>query len=285
MWALSPPGTTDSAALGRRVPGAWSVAWSPPLLRRAALLLKVPVRGAILLTPGGVPPNRSAAGLRRAAVPPVDCCNIAPGTHLGIGVARGLSKGDPLALAPGASMVPKRRRPPRLSGGGPRWSQSEGGPLALAAGASVFPKRQRPPGLSGGGLGGAKAREAPSPQRRGPRWSKKKNKEAPSPQRRGPRCCQSGGGRLASGAVASVFPKRRRPPRLSGKGPPGPEAKETPSPQQWGPRWYESQGGPLAPAAGAKVVPERRRPPRLSGGGLDGSEAKEAPLPQQRARR
>ena len=30
VWALSPPGTTDWAAFGRRVSGAWSVARSPP---------------------------------------------------------------------------------------------------------------------------------------------------------------------------------------------------------------------------------------------------------------
>ena len=30
VWALSPPATTDWAAFGRRVSGAWSVAWSPP---------------------------------------------------------------------------------------------------------------------------------------------------------------------------------------------------------------------------------------------------------------
>ena len=84
-------------------------------------------------------------------------------------------------------MIPKRKRPPRLSGGGlggskteedpspprrgPRWSQSGGGPLASAAGASVVPKRKRPPRLSGGSLGDPKAKEAPSSQRRGPRWS------------------------------------------------------------------------------------------------------------------
>ena len=98
-------------------------------------------------------------------------------------------------------MVPKRGRPPRLSGGGldgpkakeapspqrrgPRWSHSEGGPFASAEGASVIPrqrrpprpsggglgdpKQNRPPRLSGGGLGDLKAAEAPSPQRRGPR--------------------------------------------------------------------------------------------------------------------
>ena len=30
VWALSPPGTTDWAAFGRWVSGAWSVAWPPP---------------------------------------------------------------------------------------------------------------------------------------------------------------------------------------------------------------------------------------------------------------
>ena len=84
-------------------------------------------------------------------------------------------------------MIPKRKRPSRLSGAGlgdpkeqgppspqrrgPRWSQSGGGPLASEAGASVIPKRKRPPGLSGGGLGDPKEQGAPSPQRRGPRWS------------------------------------------------------------------------------------------------------------------
>ena len=31
VWALSPPGTTEWAAFGRPVSGAWSVAQSPPL--------------------------------------------------------------------------------------------------------------------------------------------------------------------------------------------------------------------------------------------------------------
>ena len=53
---------------------------------------------------------------------------------------------------------------------GPRWSQSEGGTLARATGASVVPKRRRPPRPCGGGLGGPKAKEAPSPMLRGPRW-------------------------------------------------------------------------------------------------------------------
>ena len=82
-------------------------------------------------------------------------------------------------------MIPKRKRPHRLSGGGlsgsksaqapspqrrgPRCSQSERGPLASAAGTLVVPKRKRPPRLSGGGLGGSKAKKAPSLQWRGPR--------------------------------------------------------------------------------------------------------------------
>ena len=47
VWALSPPGTTDWAAFGRRVSGAWSVAWSPPLPRRTTLLPKALARGAL----------------------------------------------------------------------------------------------------------------------------------------------------------------------------------------------------------------------------------------------
>ena len=43
---------------------------------------------------------------------------------------------------------------------GPRWSQSEGRPLAHAVGASVVPKRRRPPRPCGGGLGGPKTKEA-----------------------------------------------------------------------------------------------------------------------------
>ena len=53
---------------------------------------------------------------------------------------------------------------------GPRWSQSEGGTLAHAVGASVVPKRRRPPRPRGGGLGDPKAKETPSPMLRGPRW-------------------------------------------------------------------------------------------------------------------
>ena len=58
--------------------------------------------------------------------------------------------------------------------GGPRRSQSEEGPLANAVGASVVPKRRRPPRRSGTGLGGPKAREARSRMRRGPWRSQSK---------------------------------------------------------------------------------------------------------------
>ena len=116
--------------------------------------------------------------------------------------------------------------------------------------ASVNPKRRRPPRLSGGGLGDPTAKEAPSPQRRGPRCPKAK--EAPSPQRRGPRWSQSQRGPLASAAGASVS---------------------------------QSKGGPLASAEGASVVPKSKRPPRPSGGGLGGPKEKEAPSPQRRGPR
>ena len=133
--------------------------------------------------------------------------------------------------------------------------------------ASVNPKRRRPPRLSGGGLGGPKAKEAPSPQRRGPRWS------------------QSQRGPLASAAGASVVPKPRRPPRLSGGGLGGPKAKEAPSPQRRGPRWSQNERGPLASAAGTSVNPKRNRPPCCSRGGLDGPKMREAPSPQRRGPR
>ena len=80
----------------------------------------------------------------------------------------------------------------------------------------MIPKRKRPRRLSGGGLSGLTAKEAPSPQRRGPRWS------------------QSGGGHLASAEGALVLPKQKRPPRLSGGGLGDPTAKEAPSPQRRG---------------------------------------------------
>ena len=100
----------------------------------------------------------------------------------------------------------------------------------------MVPKWTGPPGLGSGGLGGPKAEEVPSPQRREPRWS------------------LSGGGPLASAVAASVAPKRRRPHRLSAGGLDG--AKE--------------QGAPSPQAERTSVVPKRRRPPHLSGGGLSG---------------
>ena len=165
--------------------------------------------------------------------------------------------------------------------------------------ASVKPKRRRPPRLSGGGRGGPKAKEAPQPQRRGPRWA------------------QSEGGPLASAAGASVVPKLRRPPRLSARAsvvpkrrrpprlsggdlgapkrrrPPrlsggclgGPKAMEAPSPQRGGPRWSQSGGGPLVAAEGASVIRKRKRPPRLSGGCLGGPKSEEAPSPRRRGPR
>ena len=186
VWALSPPGTTDWAAFGRWVSGAWSAAWSPPSPNARHFCRRCPCAG-----PSSNPPVVSP----QSAVPHV--CG-------------------------GDTQTP----------------------------ASVNPKRRRPPRLSGGGLGGPKAKEAPSPQRRGPGGPKAK--EAPSPQRRGPPWSQSEGGPLASAAGASVsesergplasaegasvVPKRRRPPRLSGGGLDGPKAKKAPSPQRRGPR-------------------------------------------------
>ena len=71
----------------------------------------------------------------------------------------------------------------------------------MRRGGSVVPKRRRSPRPCGGGLGGPKAKEAPSPMRRGPWWS------------------QSEGGLLADVARASVIHKRKRPPRPCGGAP------------------------------------------------------------------
>ena len=91
---------------------------------------------------------------------------------------------------------------------GPGWSQSEGGPLAHVPGASLIPKRRRPPRPCGGRHGRPKVKPAPSPMRRGPAGSKAK--EAPSPLRRGPQWSQSEGGPLAHAAGASGITKRRK---------------------------------------------------------------------------
>ena len=69
---------------------------------------------------------------------------------------RGGGLGGPKAKE---ALSPMRRGPPRPSGvpsptgWGPWWCQSEGGPLAHVVGASVVPKRRRPPGPRVGGLG------------------------------------------------------------------------------------------------------------------------------------
>ena len=78
----------------------------------------------------------------------------------------------------------------------------------------MVPKRRRPPRLSGGGLIGPKAKEAPSPQRRGPRWS------------------QSQRGPLASAAGASMV---RKPSMGEGKIPDEPTGRPYPPAAQAGP--------------------------------------------------
>ena len=105
----------------------------------------------------------------------------------------------------------------------------------------MVPKRGRPPRPRGRGLSGAKAKKAPRPLPRGPRWS------------------HSEGGPRVLAERASVVPKRGRPsPRPCGGGVNDPK-----------------QRGPRALAAGASAVPKRKRPPRPCGGGLCGPKAKE----------
>ena len=164
--------------------------------------------------------------------------------------------------------------------------------------------------------GETQAKEAPSPQRRGPPWSQSGEGPLASAEgalvtrkrRRPPRLGggsrgghQIHGGPRPSAAGASVGPKSSRPPRLSSGGLGDPKAKEAPLPQRRGPRCSQSDGGPLASAEGASVdkkrrrplataegasvIPKRRRHLRLSGGGLDGFKAKEAPSPQWRGPR
>ena len=153
----------------------------------------------------------------------------------------------------------------------PRWSQNSGGILAHAAGASVVPKRRTPRHPCGGGLGdrrpwgagfgGPQADQAPSPMRRGPRWT------------------QSGRGPLAHGAEASVVPKRRRPPRPRGVSLGGPKTEGAAAPMRRGPRWSQSGGRPVSHAAGVPVDPKRRRHPRPCGGVLSGPKVYEATSP------
>ena len=72
VWALSPPGTTDWAACGRRVSGAWSVARPPP--------------------PPPPAPHSTPAGVVRARTRTPASPWPYPGTHLGRGVVRGLAR-------------------------------------------------------------------------------------------------------------------------------------------------------------------------------------------------
>ena len=75
----------------------------------------------------------------------------------------------------------------------------------------MVPKPKRPPRLSGGGLDGPKTKESPSPQRRGPRWSQSQG----GPHRLsgggldGPKANEAP---TALAAGASMVPKPRRPP-------------------------------------------------------------------------
>ena len=137
------------------------------------------------------------------------------------------SEGGPRAHVAGASLVRKRKRPPRPFGGGLLGRQSEETPPDIE-GASVVVKRERPPHPCGGVLGGPKTEEDTLPLRWAPRWSQS-------------------GGPIAHVAGASVVPKEKRPPRPCGRGP----------------RWSQNTGGPRSHAAGPSVVPKGRRPPRL----------------------
>ena len=98
----------------------------------------------------------------------------------------------------------------------------------------MVPKRRRPARLSNGGLGGPQAKEAPSPQRRGPRWSQRAR--SPLASAAGASVTQSEMGPLVSAARAWVIPKRKRPPHLRGGGLGDPKAKEAPLSQRRGPR-------------------------------------------------
>ena len=153
-------------------------------------------------------------------------------------------RGGPLAHAVVATVVPKRRRPPRSCGGGlggpkveeapspglnvkqapaptrraARWSQREGGTRAHATGALMTQTRRRPPRPCLGGLGDPNMQEVPAPTWRGPRWS------------------QSEGGSHGHATGASMIQTCKRPPRQQAGGLGGPKAKEAPVPMRRGPR-------------------------------------------------
>ena len=61
-----------------------------------------------------------------------------------------------------------------LSQTAPWWSQSEGGLHFHALGALIIQTRRRPPHPCKGRLGAPKAKEGPTPMRRGPRLTQSK---------------------------------------------------------------------------------------------------------------
>ena len=72
------------------------------------------------------------------------------------------AKEAPLPMPRGSLGDPKvKEAPSPMPWGGPQWSQSEGGTLAHAVAASVIPKRRRPPRPCGGRLGGSQSEGGP----------------------------------------------------------------------------------------------------------------------------
>ena len=63
---------------------------------------------------------------------------------------------------------------------GPRWLKNGGGPLSHGAGASVVPKRRRPPCPCGVGLPGPEMEETPRPYGGGV-WMVAKRRRPPQP--------------------------------------------------------------------------------------------------------
>ena len=125
MWALSPPRTTDWSAFGRQVSGAWSVAWSPPLPRRTALLPKESVRGAILCIPPSTPtcPPKTPTGRpysspAKAGPEGLGCIRCCVGVG---GVVCPLNPHRASLSLPGPGRTGGTRVYPPLCGGGVVW--------------------------------------------------------------------------------------------------------------------------------------------------------------------
>ena len=120
------------------------------------------------------------------------------------------SEGRPCALAARASMVPKRRRP-YAHAAGVSLLPMQRRPPRPCGGASVVPKQIGPPPARGEGLGAPNWKDAPTPLRRGPRWSESEG--GPGAYTAGALVvfCERGSQALVEGD--SVVPKRRRPPR------------------------------------------------------------------------